>query len=100
MDRFLPLQCVFGTNPLSFAAPSTGDPFVLDMATSTAAVGKVCNNMSTTEECVYSIFLLVYTVYSCLQVEIQARKELPIPSAWGVDKEGKVGHIYVSHCTA
>ena len=35
------LQCVFGTNPLSFAAPSTGDPFVLDMATSTAAIGKV-----------------------------------------------------------
>jgi LDH2 family malate/lactate/ureidoglycolate dehydrogenase len=58
-------QCVFGTNPLSFAAPSTGDPFVLDMATSTAAIGKV---------------------------EIQARKELPIPSAWGVDKEGKETH--------
>ena len=27
------------------------------------------------------------------QVEIQARKELPIPSAWGVDRDGKVGHI-------
>jgi LDH2 family malate/lactate/ureidoglycolate dehydrogenase len=35
------------------------------MATSTAAIGKV---------------------------EIQARKELPIPSAWGVDKEGKETH--------
>ena len=35
------LQCVLGTNPISFAAPSTTDPFVLDMATSTAAIGKV-----------------------------------------------------------
>ena len=37
----LPMQCVLGTNPISFAAPAKKDPFVLDMATSTAAIGKV-----------------------------------------------------------
>ncbi len=35
------LQPTLGTNPISVAAPSKGDDFVLDMATSTAAVGKV-----------------------------------------------------------
>ena len=35
------MQCVLGTNPISFAAPAKKDPFVLDMATSTAAIGKV-----------------------------------------------------------
>jgi LDH2 family malate/lactate/ureidoglycolate dehydrogenase len=54
-------QCVLGTNPISFAAPSKKDSFVLDMATSTAAIGKV---------------------------EVQARKELPIPGGWGVDSTG------------
>ena len=39
--------------------------------------------MSTTE---------IHALFSpCVQVEIQARKELPIPNAWGVDREGKVG---------
>ena len=38
------LQVTLGTNPISFAAPSKGDPFVLDMATSTAAIGKVLIN--------------------------------------------------------
>ena len=33
---------ILGTNPLAFAAPATRNrPFVLDMATSTVAVGKV-----------------------------------------------------------
>jgi LDH2 family malate/lactate/ureidoglycolate dehydrogenase len=33
---------VFGTNPLAFAAPAgRNDPFVLDMATSTVAIGKI-----------------------------------------------------------
>ncbi len=33
---------MFGTNPLAFAAPMRGaPPFVLDMATSTAAIGKI-----------------------------------------------------------
>jgi len=34
--------CTLGTNPIAFGAPATkGDSFVLDMATSTAAIGKV-----------------------------------------------------------
>ena len=48
---FLPfpdLQASLGTNPISFAAPaSEGDSFVLDMATSTAALGKVSVREST-----------------------------------------------------
>lgn len=36
------LQETLGTNPISFAAPGIeGDDFVLDMATSAVAVGKV-----------------------------------------------------------
>lgn len=35
-------QPILGTNPISLAAPGlNGDNFVLDMATSTAALGKV-----------------------------------------------------------
>lgn len=35
-------QAILGTNPISLAAPGNhGDSFVLDMATSTAALGKV-----------------------------------------------------------
>jgi LDH2 family malate/lactate/ureidoglycolate dehydrogenase len=34
---------MFGTNPIAFAAPAkNGDYFLLDMATSTVAYGKVC----------------------------------------------------------
>lgn len=40
--RLRSIQPTLGTNPLSVAAPNRGDDFVLDMATSTAAVGKVC----------------------------------------------------------
>jgi LDH2 family malate/lactate/ureidoglycolate dehydrogenase len=32
---------MFGTNPIAFAAPAAGDPFMLDMATSTVALGKL-----------------------------------------------------------
>ena len=36
-------QVTLGTNPLSVAAPGkNGDSFVLDMATSCVALGKVC----------------------------------------------------------
>ena len=36
-------QVTLGTNPLSVAAPGkSGDSFVLDMATSCVALGKVC----------------------------------------------------------
>lgn len=34
-------QKALGTNPIALAAPTTGDPFCLDMATSTVAVGKI-----------------------------------------------------------
>ncbi|XP_055344795.1 uncharacterized oxidoreductase YjmC-like [Paramacrobiotus metropolitanus] len=51
-----------GTNPICFAAPGVnGDDFVLDMATTTVAIGKV---------------------------EIAMRKEQPVPSSWGLDKDG------------
>lgn len=52
----------FGTNPLTLAAPGKDDDsFVLDMATTTVALGKV---------------------------ELNQRKEIPIPSSWGADKDG------------
>lgn len=52
-----------GTNPWTFAAPaSNGDSFVLDMATTTVALGKV---------------------------EVQSRKDKTIPHGWGVDSEGR-----------
>ncbi|XP_065834516.1 uncharacterized oxidoreductase YjmC-like [Oscarella lobularis] len=55
-------QVALGTNPIAFAAPGVnGDHFVLDMATSTAAIGKV---------------------------ELHQRKEIPIPTGWGVDSKG------------
>lgn len=48
---------MLGTNPISFAAPSKKDPFVLDMSTSTAAIGKVgyCKRM---ENCEWLCILL------------------------------------------
>jgi LDH2 family malate/lactate/ureidoglycolate dehydrogenase len=55
---------MFGTNPIAFAAPGKdGDYFLLDMATSTVAYGKV---------------------------EINHRKNLPIPNSWGADSSGRV----------
>ncbi|XP_002741248.3 putative oxidoreductase YjmC, partial [Saccoglossus kowalevskii] len=55
-------ECVLGTNPITLAAPATGgDSFVLDMATSTAAVGKV---------------------------EFHDRKDISIPNGWGSDSRG------------
>lgn len=57
-------QRCLGTNPLALAAPANkGDSFVLDMATSAVAVGKI---------------------------EVQRRKEEPIPEGWAVDSEGNV----------
>lgn len=56
-------QPFFGTNPLSLSAPANnGDSFVLDMATSVVALGKV---------------------------EIADRKGEDIPNNWAIDKEGK-----------
>jgi ureidoglycolate dehydrogenase (NAD+) len=54
-------RALLGTNPFAFAAPTFGAPISLDMATSTAAMGK--------------IFLAQASGAS-------------IPSNWGVDKDG------------
>jgi len=52
----------FGTNPISFAAPTgSAEPFVFDMATSQVARGKIMS---------------------------AARKGLPIPEGWAVDRQG------------
>ncbi|XP_067003787.2 uncharacterized oxidoreductase YjmC [Anabrus simplex] len=58
-------QAALGTNPLSIAAPIGvglgAEAFVLDMATTSVALGKI---------------------------EIQIRKEQPIPLGWALDEEG------------
>ncbi|XP_076860707.1 putative oxidoreductase YjmC [Brachyhypopomus gauderio] len=65
--RVLPTQAkeiTLGTNPLSVAAPAgDGDSFVLDMATSAVAFGKV---------------------------EIHERNAISIPEGWGCDAGGRV----------
>lgn len=62
--NYLKFSLLSGTNPLSFAAPAdNGDSFVLDMATTAVAVGKI---------------------------EIQKRKDLPIPHGWAMDTKGKM----------
>lgn len=57
-------SAALGTNPISFAAPANGgDSFVLDMATTAVAVGKI---------------------------EIQRRKDEPIPKGWAQDAHGEI----------
>uniref|UniRef100_A0A3Q0SEA3 Malate dehydrogenase n=1 Tax=Amphilophus citrinellus TaxID=61819 RepID=A0A3Q0SEA3_AMPCI len=57
-------ECTLGTNPMSVAAPAKdGDSFVLDMATSAVALGKV---------------------------ELHERRGDPIPEGWGCDPQGKL----------
>uniref|UniRef100_V5G4E3 Malate dehydrogenase n=1 Tax=Anoplophora glabripennis TaxID=217634 RepID=V5G4E3_ANOGL len=57
-------QAALGTNPLSLGAPAlNGDSFVLDMATTAVAVGKI---------------------------ELARRKGTPIPEGWALNHEGKV----------
>ena len=57
-------KCAVGTNPITLAAPGkNGDSFVLDMATSAVAVGKV---------------------------ELQNVKGEPLPDGWACDKDGKI----------
>nr|XP_046250568.1 uncharacterized oxidoreductase YjmC-like [Scatophagus argus] len=57
-------ECTLGTNPISVAAPAKdGDSFVLDMATSAVALGKV---------------------------ELHERRGDPIPEGWGCDSQGKL----------
>lgn len=58
------MEAGLGTNPISFAAPAeNGDSFVLDMATTAVAVGKI---------------------------EIQRRKGAPIPLGWAHDTKGNM----------
>lgn len=57
-------ECTLGTNPISVAAPANdGDSFVLDMATSAVALGKV---------------------------ELNDRRGDEIPVGWGLDCDGKM----------
>ncbi|KAM8709596.1 hypothetical protein ACLKA7_016410 [Drosophila subpalustris] len=57
-------EAALGTNPLSLGAPAAnGDKFLLDMATTAVAVGKI---------------------------EIQRRKGAPLPDGWAQDPEGNV----------
>lgn len=57
-------EAALGTNPLSVAAPAeNGDSFVLDMATTAVAVGKI---------------------------EMQRRKGEPLPYGWAQDPKGNV----------
>ena len=51
-----------GTNPIAFTAPTNGDPFCLDMATSTVALGKI---------------------------EVARRLGIPIPPGWSLDSDGQ-----------
>jgi LDH2 family malate/lactate/ureidoglycolate dehydrogenase len=58
------MEAGLGTNPISFAAPADkDDSFVLDMATTAVAVGKI---------------------------EIQRRKGAPIPHGWAHDTKGNM----------
>lgn len=58
------MEAGLGTNPISFAAPAeNGDSFVLDMATTAVAVGKI---------------------------EIQRRKGAPVPLGWAHDTKGNM----------
>ena len=58
------MEAGLGTNPISFAAPADkGDSFVLDMATTAVAVGKI---------------------------EIQRRKGAEVPLGWAHDTKGNV----------
>lgn len=56
-------KAAIGTNPISLSAPArNGDQFVLDMATCVVAVGKI---------------------------EVERRKENPIPEGWAINKSGQ-----------
>ncbi|KAL0967870.1 hypothetical protein UPYG_G00258720 [Umbra pygmaea] len=57
-------ECTLGTNPISVAAPANnGDSFVLDMATSAVALGKI---------------------------ELHERRGDMIPEGWGCDSQGRM----------
>ncbi|MEW9526250.1 Ldh family oxidoreductase [Agrobacterium radiobacter] len=55
-------QAMLGTNPIAIGIPSGDRPFVLDLATSIVSMGKINNH---------------------------AMREVPIPSGWAMDAEGR-----------
>ncbi len=57
------MEKIIGTNPIAIAIPTKGEPYVLDMATSVAPVGKL---------------------------EVATRLGKKIPLGWGIDPEGKL----------
>ncbi|EPB66993.1 malate/L-lactate dehydrogenase [Ancylostoma ceylanicum] len=64
-----------GTNPISIGVNGTGgDHFLLDMATTTVAIGKMVLHKELLKE----------------MVEIAKRRGDPIPESWGVEKGGKL----------
>ena len=56
------MEKIIGTNPIAVAVPTKGEPYVLDMATSVAPVGKL---------------------------EVATRLGEKIPLGWGIDPEGR-----------
>lgn len=59
------LQCTLGTNPISVAAPANdGDSFVLDMATSAVALGKVRGGDSFVLDVATSAVACAYPTFS------------------------------------
>lgn len=55
-------EAMLGTNPIAIGIPAGDEPFVLDLATSVVSMGKINNH---------------------------ALRNIPIPSAWAVDAEGR-----------
>ena len=88
-------QVTLGTNPLSVVAPAQGeDYFALDMATSTAALGKVTKRQILVSNnkkihCFASITIQFFkTLFVIPQVEVAKRKAEAIPTGWGCDSGG------------
>lgn len=66
-------RSLMGTNPIAVAIPTGGDPFLLDMATTTVAHGKI---------------------------EVCDRRDKAMPLGWAVDEEGRGttdAHLVVDH---
>lgn len=119
MFKFSVFKPSIGTNALSVAAPGrAGDSFLLDMATSAVAFGKVCyynhkelirlftfeqNHFRSPllfaekfflltlcfERCAHETKQIVITLFSP-QVEMCRRKETEMPQGWGVNSKGQV----------
>lgn len=91
---------VLGTNPISLGAPANdGDNFVLDMATTATALGKVNIYYTPHHSRATLLFTLqqIYFIVSHLskfyfnQVELKGKLGQTLPGGWAIDHEGKVG---------